>query len=177
MVIFFLWSDPSWRIERRIKNGTISIPSSLSLFLRDHFPNLEILSKEYALQEIIDFFESEKIKQPSPLACLGDFNGDKLQDFALLMRDKTKEISALVAFHKTRQQTYVHYVLEQGGEIKSGQKIGEYLICEKPGMKRDYEGVPFKVLMNNNITVGIWEKASILYYFENNQYKSVVTSD
>ena len=176
--ISVLGLDRAFSAERKIKKDTGVIPKSLSLYLRDHFPNLSILPKDRAEKDLLKYFASERIKQPSPFICPGDFNGDGLRDFVLLLRDKTDGRIKLVAFHQKPKQNYVHFVLDEIGSF-GPHPIDVYLVCEKPGKKMALDGSIFEI-KHDGFTEAIFDKASSsLFYFDiqNNQYKEVVTED
>ncbi len=82
----------------------------------------------------------------------------------------------MLAFHRTRKPSYIHFVIEEGGKIEADEKIDEYLECEKRGKKRDVEGVVIQ-LRNDSITLAFWEKAAVLYYFKKDSYEHIITSD
>lgn len=171
---------PSVAGEHGIKGSTEVVPRSLSIYLRDHFPDLSILPKEEAMDEILEYFASEKIKEPSPFVCSGDFNGDGLRDFALLLRDKATGTHKLMAFHQTKKQGYIHFVVENLATASmidlASQKIDVYITCGKPGKKRYVEG-GFVIVKTDSIILGFWGKAAELYYFVGNRYSGMIISD
>lgn len=165
----------SWAGEPMTKQARELIPQPLSVYLKERLPNFVPVRRGEAMKELLQYFGAE-IKQPSPFVCSGDFNGDGLEDFALVLRDKVAGTLNVVAFHQTERGRYVHFILEQTGKFPVDEKIALYIVCEKPGKKQRFDGPVFE-LKNDGITSGVFEKASELYYFDNGQYKSVITGD
>ena len=95
-------------IQKRIS----PLPERLSAHLTVQFPNLELLPlppmpPDYPLDD--------------PFVCSGDFNGDGLKDFALVLHDKGKDELILVAFHQKSDGAYTPFTLA----IMSAEKLPE----------------------------------------------------
>ncbi len=109
--------------------------------------------------------------------CSGDFNGDGLQDVALLLKDETRKGFTLLVLHRTGKNSFRHVVVEElVDSTEPGQKISLYLLCEKPGMRRQVEGAVLRTTYDS-ITLGYYGKASSLYYWGKTSYMQVVVSD
>lgn len=153
------------------------IPRNLSMYLTANFPALAILRREDASEDVHRALAFSGIKQASPFACSGDFNGDGLQDYALLLRDRHTARVKFMAFHQTREHTYVPLVVDDMREtLDVGQRSDIFIICEKPGRKRTVGGAVIPV-RNNAISIEYWGKGALLYYFEDGGYKSMITAD
>ncbi len=71
----------------------------VSYYLRTRLPNLAPLTRDDATEETFRFATTE-LHQPSPFACVGDFDGDGLEDVALVARDLTSQRLRLLALHQ-----------------------------------------------------------------------------
>ncbi len=58
----------------------------LVYYLRTRFPRLSVLTHDEATEENLGFATSE-LRQPSPFICFGDFDGNGLEDAAVLLRE------------------------------------------------------------------------------------------
>lgn len=151
------------------------IPRTLLQYLDDHLPNFELPKNEEADPTILQGFTLRGSKQPSPFACSGDFNGDGLKDFALLLRDKARETLELLAFHQTHEHTYTHFVLWKVEFSSIPDPVSLfYLECEKPGKKRDFHGARAVDVKNDSITVDSMEGAGELFYFGHGRYTRIL---
>lgn len=155
-----------------------AIPPALLAHMRAEFPDLEVLDRRHAPPEILDFLPSREIGQSSPFACAGDLDGDGLRDVAVLLRDRRTRTLKLVAFHQTRERGYRAVVLAdlQGIRLEADEKTNKYLVCERPGRKRDAGGGIIRV-KHDAVTLATREKACQLCYFDKGQSRSAITCD
>lgn len=158
--------------------GIEPVPSALSTYIADHLTEWEIVDKRLAAQAVLQYVASKWPAQQSPFICSADFNGDSLPDIAALLRNKTNGALRLVAFHAGGPQKYNHFIAEElpGLKVQPGRAIDLYVVCEKPGEKRQVEGLPVFV-KNFSFSFVYHEKASTLYYFDTGTYKRLHTSD
>lgn len=76
-----------------------SLSRPVSYYLRTRLPNVAPLTRNDATGENLRFATTE-LHQPSPFACVGDFDGDGLEDVALVARDQTTQGLRLLALHQ-----------------------------------------------------------------------------
>lgn len=154
------------------------LPESLMVYIREKLPDRVLLERDRAIAPVVQFLASRPIKQPSPFVCSGDFDGNGLTDLALLLRSSATGTLALVAFHQVARGVYAHITVADlpGISVRSADKIGLFVTCERPGKKRGVEGAVV-YLKWAGVTLETWEKAAELFYFENGSYKSLVIGD
>lgn len=90
-------------------------------------------------------------RQWSPLICPGDFNGDGLTDYALLVRESREGTLRLVVFQQDPQGGYRHFLLkdfvfeDRGIPVERvGSRLPVSLMCAAPGRKRYFEITRFQ---------------------------------
>jgi hypothetical protein len=126
------------------------------------------------LEGVTEYFKTEKITN-APNLTFGDWNGDKMQDVAVLIEygkwmtdDKAEHPSFwTIAFIKS-PKGYSHYKLEGG----------DYLQTIKKG-KKDFNADTQKSFVHKTDAIfsGIWEKSGTAYIWDKTKFKSVITSD
>lgn len=163
--------------EARSKAASEDVPKSVSSYVHEQLPGLSILKKESTSSDVVRYLTMKKVKQSSPFMCSGDFNGDGLKDVALLLKDEARKGFTLLVLHRTDKHSFRHVVVEELADItEPDQKIHLYLLCEKPGMRRQVEGAVLRTT-NDSITLGYYGKASSLYYWGKTSYMKVVIGD
>ena len=154
----------------------------LSLYLQTHFTELRVLTRDDASEENYRLATSER-HQPSPFICLGDFNGDGLQDTAILLRDKTTQKLKLMAFHqkienvypsnppKFKKKSYQAYSIEETQSVSEGNKLNNFISCNKPGkFEPFYEADALTLILERD---SITLEFTMLYYFIGGRYQSL----
>jgi hypothetical protein len=108
----------------------------------------------------------------------GDFNCDNKRDYAVLLADKSKAISAWVI--QSNNSGFTKIKLEDCGTFENHIQVGLELI--DPG-KLDYidpekDGVLKPIILKcPAIQVEYFESAATTYYWNKNKYSSAVTGD
>jgi hypothetical protein len=125
------------------------------------------------IEGVTEYFKTEKITN-APNLTFGDWNGDKIQDAAVLIEygsekvdDKMMPMVWTVAFIKTAKG-YRHFKLEGG----------DYLQTVKKG-KKDFNAETNKEFVHKTDAIfsGIREKSGTAYIWDKIKFKSVITSD
>jgi hypothetical protein len=125
------------------------------------------------IEGVSEYFKTEKIIN-APNLTMGDWNGDKMQDVAVLIEygsekveDKMMPMVWIIAFIKTAKG-YSYFKLEGG----------DYLQTVKKG-KKDYNAETQKNFIHKTDAIfsGIWEKSGTAYIWNKTKFKSVLTSD
>ena len=120
-----------------------------------------------------EYFKTEKISN-SPNLTFGDWNGDGMQDVAVLIEygsekvdDKMMPMVWTIAFIKSANG-YSYFKLEGG----------DYLQTVKKG-KKDFNAETNKSFIHKTDAIfsGIWEKSGTVYVWDKTKFKSVITSD
>ncbi|MDH3747701.1 MAG: hypothetical protein OER97_05800 [Gammaproteobacteria bacterium] len=123
-----------------------------------------------------EYFKSEN--QPEPWAINEDFNGDDVTDWAGLLRNTNGRLDLVVIY--SDECDYSHQVLTSAavdqGEISAG------VVVEPPGQVsgfpfEDGAPVPTITMINHGIHLLYFEKASVLYYWDQGSFSEMVTSD
>lgn len=152
----------------------------LSFFLRTRHPELSTLTREDATEDNFRWATAE-LYQPSPFICAGDFDGNGLDDTALILSEKATQKLKLMSFHQStatinpgdfKQNTYLAYTIKDLGPVQKGKKLDTLITCQKPGKFESVEGNVTLVLRNHSIYLGY-----ILYYFDGVRYQSLQIGD
>ena len=161
-----------------LSSGHPSLPGRLAALLRERFSDLELLGPANATEDIKVFLRSRRVRQSSPFACEGDFDGDGLQDTALLVRDKTTGTLKLMAFHQGRSGGYTAHLLEdlKGVRVGAGQAISDFIVCMTPSVFKQVEGGSVRVT-HDSVSLESDGKGSALYYWDKGTYRGIPTSD
>jgi len=123
-----------------------------------------------------EYFESENL--PEPWAINEDFNGDDVTDWAGLLRNTNGRLDLVVIY--SDHCDYAHKILTSAavdhGEISTG------VVIQPPGRVSGFpfdDGgpVPLVLLKNHGIHLLYFEKASVLYYWDEGSFSELVTSD
>ncbi len=125
------------------------------------------------IEGVTEYFKTEKIIN-APNLTTGDWNGDKMQDVAVLIEygsekvdDKMMPMVWTIAFIKS-PKGYSHFKLEGG----------DYLQTVKKG-KKDFNAETNKNFVHKTDAIfsGIWEKSGTAYIWDKTKFRSVITSD
>jgi hypothetical protein len=153
----------------------------VSYYLRTQLPNLVPLTPDDATAENLRFATTE-LHQPSPFACVGDFDGDGREDVALVAKDRTTQRLKLLALHQVTvnwnvggltSKSYNMYTIVDGGSVTSGSKFDDLLvICEMPGRFESVDGTLTLSLRHHSIRYGF-----SLYYFVDGRYQELLIGD
>ena len=115
--------------------------------------------------------------QPEPWAVSGDFNGDSIADWAGLLRNAEGHLDLVIVY--SVDGALSHRVLRSLGidddEIYFGVEL------ESPGQKRGFpldDGPrPIITTLHPSIHFIYYEKSSVLYYWEDDSFQEIWTSD
>ena len=154
---------------------------AVSYYLRTRLPNLAPLTSDDATKENLRFTTTE-LHQFSPFACVGDFDGNGLEDIALVARDRTTQKLKLLALHRVNvnwnvggltSKSYNPYTIVEGGAVAPGAKLDDLLVvCEKPGRFESVDGGVTLGLRHHSIRYGF-----SLYYFLDGRYQELLIGD
>ncbi len=156
--------------EKLSNNKRIEIPEELLMFIKQklpyyHIPNINEYIKEWSIFYNYNYLQI-------PYFVKGDFNGDKYEDYALLLLDTLNQLS-LFAFNKKIDSDYSEFYIKN---IGYNEKIDVGLNIYIKGEK--LEGIDGKILLHRDaFIVNIFETSSQLYYWENGEYKEFWLSD
>ncbi len=153
----------------------------LSYYLRTRLPHLAVVTRDEASAENLRFATTE-LGQPSPYVCFGDFDGDGLEDTAVVVREEAAHRFDVMAFHQIhvvsnpgnhRSRDYRGHTIFRGGAIPPGIKLDALRIaCQEPGRFESFEGGVTLILENHSIIFGF-----SVYYFVDNQFRSLGIAD
>jgi len=153
----------------------------VSYYLRTHLPTLTPLTPDDATAENLRFATAE-LHQPSPFACVGDFDGDGREDVALVVREQTTQRLKLLALHQVTvnwnvggltSQSYTAYPIVEGSPMVTGTSLDDLLVvCETPGRFESVDGSVTLGLHHSSIRFGF-----SLYYFLDGRYQELLVGD
>jgi hypothetical protein len=167
--------------ERQIE-ATPSIeglPKRLAFYIHEELPALSVLERRDATDD--NWRLAMERHQPSAFFCFGDFDGNGLQDAALILRENGRGTLHLIAFHQVEitinpggfvKRGYQHYEIGSAGVDLPRAPLAELSAsCNPPGTFQSVDG---------DITLGL-KNASImfgysLYYFDG-AYMSLLVGD
>jgi len=159
--------------------ATAGLPKRLAFYIHEKLPALSVLERRDATDD--DWRLAMERGQPSAFFCTGDFDGNGLQDAALILRENGKGTLHLIAFHQVEitinpggfvKRGYQHYEIGSAGVDLPRAPLAELSVsCNPPGTFQSVDG---------DITLGL-KNASImfgysLYYFDG-AYMSLLVSD
>jgi len=157
--------------EERLANAEPSIGGlsrPLSYYLRTHQPDLTTV------------LASHGASRPVALACVGDFDGNGLEDTAVFVKDKKTQRIKLMAFHRVTAthnpggfttETYNAYRVHEYPDGADSARID--VACERPGKFQTVDGAVTVILKNASIRVD----EVVLYYFTGDGYQSLIIGD
>lgn len=157
------------------------LPQRLSYELRTLWPDYQVLRREKADPESLRWVE-ERHGQDSPYVCLGDFDGDGLEDAAVIVIDRDTEELKIIAFHQVRvsrnpggfeDRSYLPIEVMAPRPMPAKDTIGHLaVLCQPPGDHESVEGGVTLRLKAHSLVVG-WS----LFYFLDGQYQAMVIAD
>ena len=115
---------------------------------------------------------------PEPWAIVADFNGDNILDWSGLMRDREGRLVLMVVYSDRRY--FSHQILTYLGS--DGDNLDTAVVLEPAGQiigfpLDDEEESPTITTTNPAVHLLYFEKASVLYYWEDGAFREFVTSD
>ena len=151
------------------------IPASVVRYIRDN--GLEYEAPRGSVERFwVESYASEGF--PGLWSVIADFNGDKKRDFAGLLRKASGPLDLVVVY--STSSGLVHKVLRQDASMDIDSRLPG-VILEPPGRVEGHpsDDVPNGVanLKYQGIHLIYFEKSSVLFYWENDQFKEMWTSD
>ncbi len=139
-----------------------SIPKSLYDYINKNLSS-------YLIPELSDYIKGwEKFSYNNnlPFICMSDFNGDGLEDYAIILLKDGIEIH-LFAFHTTAISSYRYYLIDSVGKLNQENEI--ILSIEKKGL---WEAIDESInVENDGILIDfIRESKSWAYYWDGKKY-------
>lgn len=191
--------DPNWYItgdETMVRGGDLlspddepvkdsPIPRRLADFLTEKIPGSRLLpanlwlDPQYLAEYNANDLISDKIAYPDNVFVRGDFNGDRLTDFAGFFINDSGEVE-LLAFHSRHDigLTFLRYNVESLQKVKQCC-VGIGLTVRPPGRYAQ----PFvatessKNIATDSLLLTYYEKATKTFFFEGSGYGSFFSSD
>lgn len=159
------------------------LPPQLKAQLNSRYPGFRVPQKgEFAANMMEALSNSPGFSHPSNIK--GDWNGDGLEDMALLLIKEEKEVHlATVACHKNNNGSYKLIELEHIllPKVIGAKKRLEYLRVMLPVKRKIYDSTKEKVvslkLKHPAIERGTFEKSSTLHYWNGKKYEYIIFAD
>ena len=125
---------------------------------------------------LLSFFEEQN--GPEPWAVVADFNGDEISDWSGLLRDRAGGLVLMIVYSERRG--FSHQVLTPLGF--DGDDLYSGVVLEPPGQITgfpldDNGEIPEIIIANPAVHLFYFEKASVLYYWDEGTFLDFVTSD
>ncbi len=157
----------------------IAAPADLPIFVANY---LERTALEYETprgrfdDNLLSFFEEQN--DPEPWAIVADLNGDGISDWSGLLRDRAGSLVLMVVYSERRG--FSHQLLTPLG--LDGDDLYSGVVLERPGQitgfPLDNSGeIPEITIANPAVHLFYFEKASVLYYWNEGTFLDFVTSD
>jgi hypothetical protein len=171
--------NPALLIAVLFAHPLMAAPPALPEYVQSCF-DAATLDYELPLGKFETYLKSyfDQENQVEPWAIVGDFNGDKITDWAGLLRDNTGRIDLVVVYSMNGE--YSHEVLSSVGADEDGIYFG--VVLEPPGEIHGFpidekEPDPVVSLSDPGIHLFYYEKSSVLYYWQDGLFSELWTSD
>ncbi len=156
------------------------LPQRLAYFIRKQLPSLSVLGHSDATEESWQYAKGQG--QPSPFICFGDFDGNALEDAAVILRENASGKLHLMAFHLVNvtinpgnfsKRDYSYYEIGSAGVDMPRAPLGDLKVsCNPPGTFQSVDGSITLGLKNSSILLGY-----SLNYFDGGAYRSLLVGD
>ena len=156
------------------QSAEISLPASMKSSLDRRFPGWSYLPVEEEVRTFLKEYVSEYAR---PDIIKGDFDGNGLVDYAVLIEEKTtlpKKANA-----EMRKARVVVFLTKAAGfQIKLLDPEGAYLVLLRRGdWDYSYDTSEYFTYQNDAIFTGIFEKGGTSHVYEKGRFRSIITSD
>lgn len=157
------------------------LPQRLSYELRTLWPDYHVLRREEANVVSRDWLE-EQYGQVSPFVCLGDLDGNGLEDAAVILVDRGTDELRFVAFHQVpvtqnpggfEDRRYLPIDIMPPRPVPPDAALEQLrVLCQPPGDYASLDGAVTLGLKAHSLVIG-WS----LFYFLDGQYQAMVIAD
>jgi len=156
------------------QTARISLPSSMKSSLDKNFPGWSYLPVEEEVRTFLNEYVSEYAR---PDIIKGDFDGNGLVDYAVLIEEQTTLPKKAKA--EMRMAHLVVFLTKAAGfQMKVLDPEGAYLVLLGRGdWDYSYETSEYFTYQNDSIFTGIFEKGGTSYLYEKGSFRSIITSD
>lgn len=153
-------------------------PRTIITYIKDH--GLGYSNPEGAFDQfLIDFYKQKGVIN-EPWSVTADFNGDKIDDFAGLMRSTSGKIDLVVVY--SSKYGLAHKVLHKD-VCEDNKSIYIAVVLEPPGK---VHGFPFDNLKPEELVADLkhpgihlifFEKSAVLFYWKDTDFTEIWTAD
>ena len=161
-----------YRNRRDAKQGSVvTLPFRMKSILDRRFPGWSYLTVD---DEIRKFLKEHVSEYARPDLINGDFDGNGLTDFAVLIEE-----NARVPNREMRKARLVVFLTKAAGiQTKVLDPEGAYLVLMKRGdWDYSYETSRYFTYQNDAIFAAIFEKGGTSYVYQKGKFRSIITSD
>jgi hypothetical protein len=136
--------------------------SSVYQYVQDSLPNYNFIveSKDEGKSLYMQQYKEQS------LGCVSDFDGDKVDDYVLLLRDKNNKVCLF--FFSTANNNVKHYLIDCFGIWKG--EIKELKIAVEPKGKWEAIDETIKVPFDGIMVDDLKESRSKAYYWDKNKF-------
>ena len=119
----------------------------------------------------------EKYPDSHPCFLSGDFNGDGIADYAILLRCEVfqKMNEKFIVLLGTKKGSFQWINIYQWDDVLSLKNI--YLCIILPGKIKELDSSKIKILKLPGIEVNLFESASQVFYWDKDKFNFIQTSD
>ena len=157
-----------------VELSEISLPASMKSALDRRFPGWSYLPVEEEVRTFLKEYVSEYAR---PDIIKGDFDGNGLLDYAVLIEERTT-LPKKANVEMPTARLVVFLTKAAGFQIKVLDPEGSYLgLMRRGDWDYSYDTSEYFSYQNDAIFAGIFEKGGTSYVYEKGRFKSIITSD
>lgn len=156
-----------------------AVPKGVTAYVKRHFPEYEYPQKDQFEKMWVEYVKHEDKSKKVPWIVRADFDGDKEDDYALILKKKGENKFKFISVH-SKKGKFSHYRILDDKEYKEGRTIDFGFYLEPPGLIKEYPLDSAREMVQNGnpgITMYLFEQSSVYIYWKYNKYKTLWTSD
>ena len=148
---------------------TCQLTAVVEKTIKEQLPNSELVNKSKLIPNWTDFVDTD-----CPTIALGDFNGDSIDDYAILLTKEGRFEYQLVVVHSVGPGFELVHIMDIGfGVYDSGLGFGI-----EPYQPENVKGIEDQVnLKNVGILFTKFESSASIYYYKNGGYEKIWIAD
>jgi hypothetical protein len=172
MLLFLLGETSSSSFDRAV----IESNNEIGKIIKKDFSNCRLVQLRDLYDDLQNYFK-KTYPDLHPGYVYGDFNGDGITDYALLIRckDHNSKIEKFIVFIGQGKESFSTIVIDQWNDELSLKNL--FLSIIQPGKIREGDSSKIKILKFQGIKLSLFEAASRVYFWDNNKFSFIQTSD
>lgn len=172
MLLFF----PEKTSSSNFNKTVIKSNKELEKIIKKEFSNCRLIQFRDLYDDLQNYLK-KKYPDLHPGYVHGDFNGDGITDYALLIRceDHNSIIEKFIVLLGQGKDSFSTFVIDQWNDELSLKNL--FLSIIQPGKIRERDSFKIKILKFQGIKLNLFEAASRVYYWDNDKFNFIQTSD